>query len=168
MMQSLLGPVCRPIRATISDSNVAHWVETVYCNVAGRQEVKASPDICKFFVPDFEAEFLTQIGKDLDDLPASIRSSPGAEHCRRFTEGVGLALASIPRVRCAAFGDEKDSVTLLAHSRASMRQVSFEFKRDENSISIISIDEEMHRFERACSIDKTRTLAEAIAWLNPR
>ena len=78
-----------------------------------------------------------------------------------------MALASVSRVRCVVFGDEEDGVELVAHSRATLRQVSFEFKSDGNTINIVSIDEEMRRFERACGIDKVRTLAEAIAWLNP-
>jgi hypothetical protein len=120
------------------------------------------------FLRSEEAEFLSQLRKDLDELPASLRISPEAESFRHFIEGVGLTLARIPRVRCAVFGDDEDGITLTAHSRASMRQVSFEFAPAANSIKIVSIDEQMQLFERSCSIEKSKTLAEAIAWLIPR
>jgi len=143
----------------------ARWGVSV---IAPISFIAGDPESGGLFLSETEARFLTQIGSDLDELPEPVRSSPGAELCRRFAEGVGMALAFIPRVRCAVFGDEEDGVELVAHSRASMRQVSFEFRPGENSINIISIDEEMRRFERACGIEKVRTLAEAIAWLNPR
>ena len=119
------------------------------------------------FLPEREAQFLHQMRLDIAQLNEAVRSSQEVAHCRRFVENVGLALARIPRVRCAVFGEEEDGVELVAHSRASMRQVSFEFRPESNSINIISIDENMRRFERGCEIDMVRTLAEAIGWLNP-
>jgi hypothetical protein len=152
---------------TLSVSAIADSVDKTFKYV-DVQSVAPAPQSNKMFLSEAEARFLTQIGSDLDELPEPVRSSPGAELCRRFAEGVGMALAFIPQVRCAVFGDEEDGVELVAHSRASMRQVSFEFGLGVDSINIISIDEEMRRFERACGIEKVRTLAEAIAWLNPR
>jgi hypothetical protein len=144
--------------------NSARWGVTVITPISS---IAGDPESGGLFLSEAQARFLTQIGSDLDELPEPVRSSPGAELCRQFVAGDGLALASIPSVRCAVFGDEEDGVELVAHSRASLRQVSLEFKPDENSINIVSIDEEMRRFERACGIEKVRTLAEAIAWLNP-
>jgi len=161
-------PAAIAVGGTISDSNAAQWVERNFFKLRYQQEVGPSPDFGKMFPSDSEARFIGQMWRDLDELTESVRLSPVAELCRRFVEGVGTALALVPRVRCAVFGDEEDGVTLVAHSRDSMRQVSFEFKAEVNSINVVSIDEQMHRFERRCSIDKVKTLAEAIAWLNPR
>lgn len=150
----------------LSVSDIADSVAKTFKHVDA-QSVAPAPASGKMFLSEAQARFLTQIESDLDELPGPVRSSPAAELCRRFVAGVGLALASIANVRCAVFGDEEDGVELVAHSRASLRQVSLEFMPDENSINIISIDEEMRRFERACGIEKVRTLAEAIAWLKP-
>jgi len=156
------------VGATVSDSNAADWVARTFHYVGKAQDVEPDPDAGRIFLSPPEAQFLNQIRKDLDELSESLRSSPGAELCRRFAEGVGIALAFVAGARCAVFGDEEDGVELVAHSRASMRQVSFEFNPKDSSINIISIDEEIRRFERSCGIDKVRTLAEAIAWLSSR
>ena len=111
--------------------------------------------------------FLCQVHGDIEELSENVRASHEVQLCRQFAEGVGKQLAHIRLIRCAVFGDEEDGVELVAHSRASMRQVTFEFRPDENSINIVSIDEEMRRFEWTCAVDKVRTLAKAIAWLNP-
>jgi hypothetical protein len=71
----------------------------------------------------------------------------------------------VPRVRWAVFGDDEDGIELVAHSRASMRQVSFEFPLDGDVIRVITIDEAMQRSERECRIEHERTLQEAIVWL---
>lgn len=163
------APAYRPVATAvyaISDSNVAKWIAATFYNVGYWLDVEPGPDSQKIFLSP-EEEFLTQMRSDLDELAQPVRSSPEAMLCRRFVEGVGKALAFIPHARCAVFGDEEDGVELVAHSRTSMRQVSFEFGNTDDTINIVSIDEEMRRFERACGIDKVRTLAEAIAWLNP-
>jgi hypothetical protein len=152
---------------TLSDSNASDWVTETFTRIdipflAPEQE---SPNI---FLSDRDARFLAQIGEDLGELSESVRLSASGKLCKQFTDSIGLNLANIPQIRCAVFGDEEDGITLVAHSRASMRQVSFEFGDDENTINIVSIDEQMRRFERACGIDQTLTLVEAIAWLNPR
>lgn len=111
------------------------------------------------------AVFARLVQEDLDAMPAPVRSSHAAELCRRFAEGVGTALAHVPLTRCAVFLDGAAGITLVAHSRASLRQVSFEFRSGEDSIQIISIDEQMRGLERACEIDEVPTLSQAIAWL---
>lgn len=153
--------------ATISDSNVADWVATTFYHVRKVQEVELDPDSARIFLSPLEAQFLTQIRKDLAELSEPARSSPGAELCRRFTEGVGITLAFVPRARCAVFGDEEDGVELVAHSRASMRQVSFEFGDADDTINIVLIDEEMRRSESKCRINHVLQLKNAIAWLYP-
>jgi hypothetical protein len=77
-----------------------------------------------------------------------------------------MALAYVPQSRCAVFGSDEDGVELLAHSHASMRQVSFEFPLEGDLIRIVRIDEAMRRSECTCRIDHERTLQEAIAWLS--
>jgi len=119
------------------------------------------------FLSELEDRFLARITADFDDLPEILRSSASAQLCRRFIEGVGLALSRDPHARCAVFGDQEDGVELVVHSRASLRQVSFEFGLEQNLINIVRIDNKMHRSVQTCGIDKVRTLAEAIAWLNP-
>lgn len=156
-----------PSVGTLSDCNTTQWVDKMFPNVIV-MSVGPEHELDELFLTEQEARFLEWVRNDLAELSELVRSSPGAELCRRFVEGVGMALAYVPRARCAVFGDVEDGVELVAHSRASMRQVSFEFNPESNSINVISIDENMRRFERACGIDKVRTLAEAIAWLNPR
>lgn len=151
---------------TLSDSNAAFWVKITY-----GQEVPTitmERETAEMFLTERDAQFLKRIQCDIDELNEPVRRSRGAEICRRFAETVGLALASLPQLRSAVFGDEEDGVELVAHSCASMRQVSFDFGLEGNSINIVSIDENMRRFERTCGLDKVLTLAEAIAWLKPR
>ncbi len=151
----------------LSDSKESAWVAATYCYIAPVSFVESDPESGRLFLSLDEAAFIRLVQKDLDDMPVSVRSSHPAELCRRFAEGVGMALAYVPLARCAVFGDEEDGVTLVAHSRASMRQVSFEFRPDQDSIHIISIDEEMRRYERPCGITKVQILSQVIAWLNP-
>ena len=150
----------------LADSKEAAGVADTFCPIAPVSSVADDPDSGGLFLTAAEA-FIRQVQEDLDELPASVRSSHPAELCRRFVEGVGTALAYVPQARCAVFGDEEDGVELVAHSHASMRQVSFEFGLEESLINIVRIDERMHRSVQTCGIDKVRTLAEAIAWLNP-
>ncbi|MHC4696880.1 MAG: hypothetical protein ACYTFA_09070 [Planctomycetota bacterium] len=152
----------------LSAATAADWVAATFLDTAVFvPSVIDDSELGGMFLSRAEAEFVRQIRNDLDELSESIRSSHSVELCRQFVEGVSMALANDPEARCAVFGDEEDGVTLVAHSRASRRQVSFEFGLEGDSISIVSIDEEMRRSERACGIDKVRTLREAIAWLNP-
>ncbi len=162
----ILWPRPETLVVTLCDSNPGVWVTSTYRQVDA-PSVAPDPESRDMFLSPPQA-FIRQIREDLDQLPGSVRSSQSAGLCRQFVEGVGMALANNPQARCAVFGDEEDGVTLVAHSRASMRQVSLEFGLEGNSINIVSIDEEMRRSERACGIDKVRTLGEAIAWLNPR
>lgn len=151
---------------TLSDSSTAVWISVTFENV-DFLSVGPDPESREFFLSEREA-FLTQMLIDLAELSEPVRSSASAKLCKRFAEGVGLNLANIPQARCAVFGDDDDGVELVAHSRASMRQVSFEFGDAEKTVNIISIDEHMRRFERACGIDQALTLAKAIEWLNLR
>lgn len=137
------------------------WVEQ------NERTMTPPPESAGVFLSPSEAAFLQQIYEDLDGMPIAVRRSSGAQLCRRFAEGVGIGLARSHATRCAVFGDEEDGVTLLAHSRASSREVSFEFGIDEPAILIVSIDEDMRLSRRACGMDKVRTLAEAVAWLTP-
>ncbi len=153
----------RPVADTLSDATDSDWVTGTFKSRSLAAEA-SRPGI---FLQEREVRFLTQVGEDLDELNEPARSSASAKLCRRFAEDVGIGLANIPRARWAVFGDGEDGVALVAHARASMRQVSFEFGGDDNTINVVSIDEQMHRFERRCGIDKVMTLAESIAWLNP-
>ena len=58
-------------------------------------------------------------------------------------------------------------VTFVAHSRASKRQVSFEFGADPSSINIVRIDADMQRDQEECMLDDVQALGCAIAWLTP-
>jgi len=151
---------------TPSDCNTTLLVDIMFPSVID-MSMAPERESAEIFLSEEEGQFLEWVRNDLAELSEPVRSSPGAELCRRFAEGVGMALAFVPRARCAVFGDEEDGVELVAHSRASMRQVSFEFRPEDNSVKIVSIDEKMRRSERKCRIDHARTLAEAIAWLNP-
>lgn len=155
-----------PPAETVSDSNTDPWISMTFGYV-GFLSVAPDPESREFFLSEREAFFLTQVLKDLAELSEPVRSSASAKLCKRFAEGVGLDLANIPQARCAVFGDEEDGVELVAHSRASMRQVSFEFGDDERTINIVSIDEQMRRDARQCLINHVLTLGNAIAWLNP-
>lgn len=149
----------------LSDSSTSVWVFITNQN----NHVPTIPkDIStdELFLPQ-EDVFLHQFEEDLANIPTSVRESRAGVLCRRFAEGVGIALASICGVRCATFGDEEDGIALVAHSRLTKRQISFEFACDEDRITIIMIDEEMRRTEKECKIDHVLTLGNAIAWLNP-
>jgi len=161
-------PPCRRNASveTLSVSDIADSVAKTFKNV-DVQSVAPPPESGEMFLSEAEAQFLTKIGSDLDELPEPVRSSPGAELCRRFAAGDGLALAFIPRVRCAVFGDEEDGVELVAHSRASMRQVSFEFALSGRSITVVQIDEKLRRSKHECGVHHVRQLANAIEWLTP-
>ena len=161
------GAFQRSVLHSLSDSNAPLWITTTIerIDLPLLGVAAEGPDV---LLSEREARFLQQVDEDLEELCESVRLSASAKLCKQFTDSVGLDLANIPRVRCAVFGAEEDGVTLVAHSRASMRQVSFEFGDDEKSINIISIDEQMRRFERACGIDQALTLAKAIEWLNLR
>ena len=165
---SMPGSKPRGLVETLSDSSPAVWVSVTFpAVVALVSSVTSDPESGEIFLSEREAFFLTQILNDLAELSEPVRSSASAKLCKRFAEGVGLSLANIPQARCAVFGDEEDGVELVAHSRASMRQVSFEFGDDERTINIVSIDEQMRRDARECHINHVLTLAEAVAWLNP-
>ncbi|MEK7730534.1 MAG: hypothetical protein AAB363_01625 [Planctomycetota bacterium] len=151
--------------ASLTDSSPAHWVAKNFLDV---DDGTPGHELGEVFVPAPHAQFIAQIRDDLNQLSASVRTSHSAELCRLFAEGVGIALANNPGARIAVFGDEEDGVTLVAHSRASKRQVSFEFGARGDTITIISIDEEMCRTERECHISHVLTLGNAIAWLNRR
>ncbi len=153
---------------TLTDSQEAAWVAETFRPTVCISSAAGDPESGGLFVSERVAAFLRQMRNDLAELREPVRSSPGAELCYRFTESVGMALAFVPQARCAVFGDEEDGVELVAHSRASKRQVSFEFPHEGDMIKIVSIDEDMRRSERKCRIDHARTLGEAIAWLNPR
>jgi len=151
---------------TLSVSTIADSVDKTFKYV-DVQSAAPAPKSGKMFLSESEARFLAQIGSDLDELPEPVRSSPGAELCRRFAEGDGLALAFMPRVRCAVFGDEKDGVELVAHSGASKRQVSLEFALSGRSITVVQLDEKLRRSEHECGVHHVRQLANAIEWLTP-
>lgn len=159
-------PRARASSSAPSDSNTAVWLSMTLAD-GNPQSLARNPGWGDLFLSEPEA-FLMQVRIDIAELSEPVRRSPGVKLCLHFAKGVGLALAFVPEARVAVFGDEEDGVELLAHSRASMRQVCFEFATADNTINIISIDEEMQRFERSCGIEKVRTLAKAIAWLNPR
>lgn len=151
---------------TLADGNTSTWTGVSFERVDGPSMTHDSPPTCLFLT---EAQaFILNVREDLDRLPPSIRSSHSAELCRQFATRLGNALAGRAGVRCAVFGDEEDGVMLVAHSRASLRQVSFEFGAEDSTVNIISIDETMRRSERACRLEHVRTLGEAIAWLSPR
>lgn len=154
--------------ATITDSCVADRVEETSSNMGYRQKTEPSPDVGRIFVSHSEAEFIAQMREDLDELPENLRSSLAAVSCRRFFEDVGLSLSRVPHLRCAIFGDEEDGIELIAHSRTSMRQVSFEFGKKVDTIAIIRIDEEMRRSEDQCRVDHVLQLGKAIEWLHRR
>lgn len=150
----------------VSDSSFADYVSETLSSIDMLQDSELGAVGKNLFLSSHDAEFLTQIREDLDKLPEAVRSSSGAALCRRFVEDVGMALASVPGARCAVFGDEEDGVELVAHSRASKRQVSFQFDLSVGSITVVRIDEEMRRSEDKCRIDHELQLAKAIEWLN--
>lgn len=165
---SMPGSRPRGLVETLSDSSTAVWVSATFpAVVAFVSSVTSDPEPGEFFLSERETFFLTQILNDLAELSEPVRSSASAKLCKRFAEGVGLNLANIPQARCAVFGDDEDGVELVAHSRASMRQVSFEFGENQRTINIVSIDEQMRRDARQCLINDVLTLGNAIAWLNP-
>ena len=161
------GALHRIVLHSLSDSNASPWITRTFERV-DLPSLGVAAEGPNILLSEREARFLKQVGEDLDELSESVRLSASGKLCKQFTESVGLNLANTPQIRCAVFGDDEDGITLVTHSRASMRQVSFEFGDDERTINIVSIDEQMRRFERVCSIDQAMTLAEAIAWLNPR
>lgn len=150
----------------LSDSNTVVWAETTSGHV-DVQSTTLEPGGGSMFVSPREGRFLAEIRRELDRLGEPVRSSLSAKLCERFAKGVGMALANQLSIRWALFADEEDSVTLLAHSRASKRQVSFEFALSESSITVVQIDEKMRRFRSACGINHMLQLANAIAWLKP-
>ncbi|KKN70885.1 hypothetical protein LCGC14_0426710 [marine sediment metagenome] len=73
-----------------------------------------------------------------------------------------MIVVSVPDARPALFKNKE----LVAHSRSSMRQVTFQFISDETLILVVLIDEHMKRSERTCAVDDTHTISEIIKWLN--
>jgi len=142
------------------------WTATTFDHV-GVHSTTLEPEGRSMFVSPRERRFLAEIRRELDRLGERVRSSLSAKLCERFVEGVGIALANQLSIRWALFADEEDGVTLLAHSRASKRQLSFEFASSESSITVVQIDEEMRRFKYDCGINHMLQLANAIAWLKP-
>ncbi|RJP32185.1 MAG: hypothetical protein C4547_14280 [Phycisphaerales bacterium] len=113
-------------------------------------------------------QFLRDVLSDVAELPQSVRTSSTAACCTKFAEGVGLTLAGIPEARTAVFDDDDGAVTLTAHSKATRRQISFEFQRDGRSIHVVKIDEYMTRTECHAEASDTSVLLEAIHWLGGR
>ncbi|MFH1746152.1 MAG: hypothetical protein ABIG44_03810 [Planctomycetota bacterium] len=158
-------PPTEDIPVDASASNFADWVSMVFRPTQLRTLWSDPSNAPSVFLSNAEARFVRQIHADLGDLPVRIRQSPAAELCRKFTHGVGLELANKPGNRVAAFEDEEDMITIVAHCQISKRQASFEFHADGITIGIVSIDERMHRTERKCRIHQIGPILGAIAWL---
>ncbi len=153
------------VPADASASNFAVWVEEFFPSTQQRTLTLDPPNASGVFLSNAEVCFLRQIHDDLYDLDIRIRQSSAAELCKKFTDGVGLELANKPGTRVAVFEDEEDMITLVAHSRSSKRQVSFEFHADGTTIGIVSIDERMQRTEEQCRIHQIGSIGARIAWL---
>lgn len=151
--------------ADAAASNFAVWVFTTFRPPQLRTLSSDQPSAPGVFLSNAEVRFGRQIRGDLGDLGDRMRQSSAAELCKKFADGVGLELASKPGTRVAAFEDEQDMITLVAHCRPSKRQVSFEFHADGTTIGIVSIDERMHRTEGKYRIHQIEPIREAIAWL---
>ena len=151
----------------LADLTMAISTVTVFCSVVDERSSASSSEMDEPFLAAPQVQFLRQVEEDIAQLPLRVRSSNSAKLCLKFATNVGIALASARAVRWAVFGDEEDGITLVAHSRLTKRQVSFEFEAKTQIISIVSIDEQMRRFERACRIENERTLGNAVAWLYP-
>ena len=146
-------------------SNFAVWVSTIF-RLTELKTVPSDPPVAAgFFLNSHEVRFVRQIREDLGELGDPMRDSAAAELCRKFAEGVGLELANKPGIRVAAFADENDMITLVAHYRPAKRQASFEFHADGKTVSIVSIDEQMHRAEQLCGVSHVETIRNVIAWL---
>lgn len=158
---------CGVVVVSSSESDPANWITTT----DSPDQIRVIPpdaEVHDFFLSATEAQFIQQTREDIAQLPDENSSSPAADCCKKFAEGVGIALAHQARTRCAVFADEDGEVTLVAHSRTCKRQVSFEFRADGSSINLVSIDADMQLVEKKCLIDDVETLGCAIAWLNPR
>lgn len=154
--------------AGASASNFAVWISTYY--PATEPETLSSGPVhsCGVFLNSAEVRFIRQIREDLRGADNSIRRSPAIDLCQKLAQGVLLELANEPGLRVAAFADEDQTATLVAHSRSMQRQVSFEFDADGCSISIVSIDEQMRREELRCELGDLETIRKQIGWLNTR
>jgi len=157
---------CRVVAASSSESNPANWITTTYSPVEIRF-VPPDSGINELFLSAAEAQFIQQIREDVAGLPGVFSSSSAADRCKQFAEVVGTALVNAPQTRWAVFAEEDGMVTLQAHSRASKRQMSFEFCCDADTINIVSIDANMQRHEWECPIGDVQKLRNAIVWLNP-
>lgn len=157
---------CRVVVVSSSESNPANWITTTYSPVQIRF-VLPDAEVHDFFLSAAEAQFIQQTREDIAQLPNVSSSSPAANCCKKFAEGVGIALVHQPRTRWAVFAEEDGEVTLVAHSRTSKRQVSFEFGADGSSINIVRIDADMQRDQEECMLDDVHALGCAIAWLTP-
>lgn len=152
----------------VSAFNFAVWTSETLSPVQSRAMSDQETESPLFNLTAEQAEFIRQVHVDIAELDDVARHSSAAKLCLQFAEDVGLLLAHVPSVRWAIFAEEDGSVTLEAHSRKSKRQVSFEFGHDGRSITLISIDEDMHRLCRECGIHHVMTLGDAIAWLSRR
>ncbi len=157
---------CRVVAVNSSESKPANWITTTYSPVEIRY-VPPDSELNDFFLSAAEAQFIQQIREDVAGLPGVFSSSSAAEHCKQFAEGVGTALVNASQTRWAVFAEEDGMVTLQVHSRASKRQVSFEFCSGADTINIVSIDANMQRHESECPIGDVQELRNAIVWLNP-
>lgn len=151
----------------LSASNFAVWVSTSFPATEPMTISLNPPMASDVFLNSVETQFLSQIRADLDELGESLRESAAARLCRQFAEDVGLALPNMPGVRSAVFPDDQ-GVTLLAHCRPTRRQISFEFHADGRTITVVSIDERMHRAVRPHTIGSMELLRNEIAWLANR
>lgn len=112
-----------------------------------------------------ELHSIRQMIEDLESLDATLRASNAGVACRKFVTGLGRRFANQVDTRCAVFGEEDGTVTLLAHSRALSRQLSLEFGTDGTTVGLVKIDEFMRRYERRTLLSDLNTLQKAIAWL---
>lgn len=151
---------------SLADSTMAISTVTVFFAVVDERSSAPPSELGEPFLSAQPAQFVRQLKEDIALLPSKVRSSDSAKLCWKFASNVGIALANARAIRCAVFGDEEDGVTFVAHSSTTKRQVSFEFDAKTPTITIVSIDEQMRRVERACKIHHELTLGNAVAWLS--
>lgn len=151
---------------SLADSTMAISTVTIFSVVVDERSSAPPSELRKPFLSAQQVQFIQQLEEDIAELPLKVRSSDSAKHCWEFASNVGIALANARAIRCAVFGDEEDGVTFVAHSSTTKRQVSFEFDANTPTITIVQIDEQMRRVERACQIHHELTLGNAVSWLS--
>jgi hypothetical protein len=106
------------------------------------------------------------VESDLSSLSARV-SGCAAEACREIARAADPLISAARELHYAVFDDDGGGLALLAHSRLTKRQVTFEIS-PEGNLTVISIDEALRRHEHALGQIDAASVWQPIEWLVSR